>query len=341
MKRIGYLWEEITDFQNLYQAVKNASRGKKKKQEVLEFLFRQEYEILALQRELKEASYLPQKYHIFHIRDPKRRKICAPRFRDRVVHHALCQIAGPVWERSFIYDSYACRKAKGLHRAIHRVQDFSRQFAFYLKSDVEKFFDTVDHSILKSLILKKIKDPKLISLLFLIIDTAPTETRGKGLPLGNLTSQYFANLYLDPLDHWLKDMLGVPGYARYMDDIVLFCMDKKRLNRILEEMKGFLKEELALELKPSATFLHPAWQGIPFLGFRVFPGLLKLQRPAWKRFCQKIRKRRIQLASGEIELPEFVCSLESLIGHIKKGDTWHLRKYFLEKYCLNFEYPLL
>lgn len=341
MKRIGFLWDEITDFKNLCQAVKNAARGKKKKQEILEFLFRQEYEVLALQREMKEGLYLPQKYHIFYIQDPKRRKICAPRFRDRVVHHAICQVMGTVLEKSFIYDTYACRKDKGTHRAIHRAQNFSRKFTFYLKSDVEKFFDTIDHAILKNLLLKKIKDRQLLSLLFLIIDTAPTEVKGKGLPLGNLTSQYFANLYLNPLDHWIKETLGIPGYVRYMDDVVLFDQDKKKLHNVRTDMEHFLQDSLAIRLKANATFLHPTWQGIPFLGFRVFPGLLKLQREAWRRFCHKIRKRRIQLASREIELPEFVCSVESLIGHIKQGNTWNLRKYFLEKYCLDFENRVL
>lgn len=335
MKRKGYLFPNIWRFDNLLTAVRNASRGKKKKSRVLQFLFEQEYELVALQRELQEKIYIPRPYQIFQIEDPKPRQICAPDFRDRVVQHAICQVIGPCLERGFIDDSYACRKGKGHHRAIQRASEFCRRFPYFLKCDVRKFFYSIDHTILTSLLVRKFKDTDAMWLFNTIIHTAPTETPGKSIPLGNLTSQYFANLYLDPLDHLLKENLRLKGYVRYMDDFLMFG-EKEQLHQIQEELLEFLHLCLRLELKSQATLLAPCWQGIPFLGFRVFPGVIKIKRENWRRFQKKFQKRQRQFASREIDASDFTRSIASLIGYLRHGDTWWLRKQFFGQYTQDF-----
>ena len=262
--------------------------------------------------------------------EPKPRKICAADIRDRVVHHAICNVLGPFFEAFSIYDTYACRKDKGTHRAIRRAQALSRKNRYFLKIDVEKFFERVDHQKLKELLARKIKDRKLLDLLDRIIDhPIPDGAPGKGLPIGNLTSQYFANFYLGYLDHLVKDAMGVGPYIRYMDDMLIFGNDKAALHRHLAEIRGFLQDKLLLGLKGRATILAPITQGIPFLGVRIFPGLIRLQPSGWTRFKKKLRSREKAYLEGEIDERAFVQSAQSLLGHIQHADTRHLRRDFL------------
>ena len=220
MKRYGHLWEGMISFENLLRAAEKARRGKRFKPGAARFFFRLEPELLRLQEELANLTYRPGPYRTFTIYEGKPRQISAAPFRDRVVHHALTGILEPIFERSFIHDSYACRKGKGTHAAVNRCQHFARRHAYVLKADVRKYFPSIDHAILKELIARRIKDPSVLHLVSTIIDHSnpqpsviawfpgddlftPIERR-RGLPLGNQTSQFFANVYLDPLDKGLN-----------------------------------------------------------------------------------------------------------------------------------------
>ncbi len=329
MKRYGNLFEDVCSFHNLCSAARKAFRGKLNKPRVADFHLNFEFELVALQRELLSKTYRPEPYRSFTIHEPKQRRICAADFRDRVVHHAVCNVLEPLFERSFIHDSYACRKDKGTHRAIARLQSFCRDSNFFLKMDVEKFFDSVDHAILKRMIERKIKDADLLALLFLIIDhPMPDQIPGKGLPIGNLTSQWWANHYLNQLDHFVKDELGVKRYIRYMDDMVVLSTGKEELHRLRARIGMFLSQRLNLRLKESGTFLAPVSQGVPFLGFRVFPNLIRLKRANLVRFRRKFRENEKAYLSGEMDDERFARSAASLLGHVLHADTWRMRRDF-------------
>ena len=329
MKRYGHLFEQIVAFDNLHRAARRALLGKKNRLPVARFYFHLECALLRLEEELLSGTYVPQPYRSFPVFEPKPRQICAADIRDRVVHHAICNIIGPILERLSIADSYACWKDKGTHRAMHRAQHFSRRYRYYLKLDVRQFFASVDHRTLKEKLARKFKDEKLLTLLHRIIDhPIPAGTSGKGLPIGNLTSQYFANFYLGHQDHYIKDELGVKGYLRYMDDMLLFGDDKETLHRLCAQVRAFLRDELALELKEESIRVAPVSQGISFLGFRIFPRLIRLQRSGWARFKRSVRAREQAYMKGDIDEKALVQSVQSLLGHVQHADTLRLRQRF-------------
>lgn len=326
MKRVGNLFDRLCEYQALEAAARRAARGKGGRLEVGRFFFRLESELLSLQADLLSESYCPGAYRCFRIRDPKERTICAAPFRDRVLQHALCAVLEPVFERGYIHDSYACRVGRGSHRALQRAQQYARRQAYFLKLDIRQFFHSIDHGILKARIARKVKDPRVLALVARVIDhPAPGLASGKGLPIGNLCSQHFANLYLDPLDHRIKEDLRLPGYLRYMDDMLLFAADRRTLRVAAEELEPWLAGSLALGLKPAATLLAPVREGIPFLGFRVFPGLIRVRAENWRRFRIRLRRRLRELAAGEIAEARFLASLQSQFGHLEQGNTRTLR----------------
>ena len=230
MKRHGDFWTDVCTFGALIRSAHEAAKGKKDKPRIAHFLENLENEIIDLERELLANTYKPRSYRTFTVHDPKDRRICAADFRDRVAHHAVCRVLEPIFERAFIYDTYACRKDKGTHKAIRRAQHFCRRHEFFLKLDIRKFFDSVDHGVMKSQLRRKVKDPDLLWLLVMFVDhPVPWTPPGKGLPIGNLTSQYFANFHLSGLDHFIKERLRIRGYVRYMDDLVLLADEKQPL----------------------------------------------------------------------------------------------------------------
>ena len=329
MKRRGGLFEEVCSYKNLLKAARKAMKGKKDKKPVARFYFNMEFILLEMEKELVEGLYKPGSYRCFYIYEPKERYICSADFRDRVVHHAICNVLEPEFERWFIYDSYACREKKGSHRAIRRVKLWSRKASYFLKTDVRKFFESVDHKVLKELLRRKFKDKRLLSLLECIIDhPVPGHAPGKGLAIGNLTSQWFANFYLDPLDHYIKEELGVKYYIRYMDDILMLGHDKPALHELKTEIKEYLQTELKLDLKEKASIVAPVMEGIPYLGFRIFPGLIRLKHEGLVRFSRKYRKKEKLYLQGEIEEGEFIRSACSLLGHIQHGNTYRMRQSF-------------
>ncbi|OQY59788.1 MAG: hypothetical protein B6245_04795 [Desulfobacteraceae bacterium 4572_88] len=329
MKQARNLFEKICSFDNLMKAARKAFQGKKDRPRVAAFYFHLESEILTLQDELLSGTYQPRPYRSFWVYEPKRRHICAADFRDRVVHHAICNLLEPEFERSFVKDSYACRKHKGSHIAVRRVKSFCRKRRYFLKTDISKYYDSVDHALLKKRLALKIKDPKLLTLINIIIDhPLPDQIPGKGLPIGNLTSQWWANFYLDALDHYIKDDLGVKCYARYMDDVVILADTKPELHLLCAAIRDFLDRKLLLKLKDKGTFVAPVWQGLPFLGFRIYPNLTRLKREKVIRFRRQYRQKENAYLSGKIGEDEFVRSVTSMIGHMKHANTLRMRQKF-------------
>lgn len=327
MKRHGGLFEKILTFENLALAVRKAVRGKKDRESVARFYFSWETEVLALERELRSGTWRPRPYTTFEIFEPKPRRICAAHIRDRVVHHAVCNIVEPLLDRTMIHDTYACRRGKGTHAAVERARRFARKYPFFLKCDIRKYFETVDHEVLKDLLLRKFKDAALLALLFRIIDhPVPGGAPGKGLPIGNLTSQWFANAYLGELDHFLKDRLAVKGYLRYMDDFLLFGTDKPTLHRRLSDIRRFLSDVLGLEIREEITIVAPTFQGIPFLGYRVYPGTVRLKRENRARLGRKVKHLEAAYAAGKIDETRLSDSVRSLAAHTAGADTLRLRR---------------
>jgi len=329
MRRKGFLFEDIASFTNLIQAARLALKGKRRKPDAAWFFFHLENQLLDIQTELREGRYQPSPYHIFLITDPKPRRIAAVPFRDRVVHHALCRVIGPILERGLIHDVYACRLGKGTHAATARAQAFSRKARFYLKCDIRKYFESIDHEILKRMLARLIKDPRVTALLERIIDHAmPGVETAKGLPIGNLTSQYFANMYLGPLDHFLKEALRIKKYLRYMDDFLLFSDDKNQLQEALCRIRAFLGRRLDLTLKEKAVVIATVAQGVPFLGFRIYPRTIRMQREKWVRFRKRIRQLERSYLEGAIEEDRLAASVGAMVGHIQHADSLVARRKF-------------
>ncbi len=332
MKRQGRLFERICNFDALVKAAFDAARGKKKNKKIARFLMDVENEIISLEKELKNQKYNPQPYRIFEIYDPKRRRICASDFRDRVVHKAICQLLGPVFDRRYIYDSYACRENKGPYAAVERAQSFALRRKYYLQFDVRKYFDSINHAVLKEKLARIIRDEKLLFLLDIIIDHAvPWSKQGNGIPIGNLTSQHFVNYYLDELDHMIKEKLGIPGYIRYMDDMVMFDNEKNKLWNAFESITQFLKNRLSLEIKDGSVRLSPVYSGLPFLGFTIFPRFIRINRKCWKRFRKKTMTNEKLFMEGYIDEEDMLRSMYSLLGHLRHAETRNLRASFFHK----------
>lgn len=331
MKRHGNQFEKIISFDNLLEVSNKALRGKKNNARVARFYFDLEKELLCLREELLNKTYNPRPLRKFKIREPKAREISSSDFRDRVVHHAICNILEPILERSFIHDSYACRIGKGTHKAVIKAQKLCRKHHYFLKCDIKKYFASIDHAILKHILIRKLKDPDLIWLLNTIIVHAESGQSGKGIPIGSLTSQHFANMYLDRLDHYIKDSLGIKSYLRYMDDFIIFGDEKIVLHLLSSSIRTFLYNELKLELKDKATILAPVMEGLPFLGFRIFPNVIRLKNENKRIILNKLKLRDAALRNGNINEEKYSQSVMSITEHLKMGNTFNLRKDIFSK----------
>ena len=339
MKRIGNLWPQLTSFDNLLLAAERSAAGKRHRPAVAEWHWELERNLCRLQRELEGQTWRPGGYTEFLIHEPKLRMISAAPYPDRIVHHALTQVLTPIFEPTFISDSYACRVGRGTHAAVRRARHFSRQFPWVLKADIRKFFPSMDHAVLLRLIQAKIKDPSVLQLLELIIDQSnrqepvldwfPGDTlltpaeRRRGLPIGNQTSQFFANVYLNPLDHFVKERLRVRGYVRYVDDFLVFSGNREALHQIKHHIVGFLTS-LRLKLHPKKCAVFPVRCGIRFLGYRVFPTHTLLTSEGVRRFRRRMRKRQKLFAAGRLSLADLHASLMSWLGHAGQADTHQL-----------------
>ncbi len=293
------------------------SRGKRNKLDVQEFEFNLEDNLFQLHYELKTKTYQHSHYTPFNICDPKLRRIHKAIVKDRVLHHAIFRILYPIFDKSFIYDSYSCRLNKGTHRAVLRLETFCRKLSrnnikniFALKCDIKKFFDSINQDILLNLIQKKIKDQNAVWLIGKIIKSFKT-----GLPLGNVTSQLFANIYLNELDQFVKDKLKIKYYLRYCDDFVILKERKENLEKFIKPINNFLETELNLSLHQDKIIIRKYHQGIDFLGYVVLPYHIVLRAKTRRRILKRIKNNNLSLQS-----------INSYLGILK-----HCRGYKIKK----------
>lgn len=322
MKRATQIFSEVSDFHALIAATRRATlaKGSRPTREVASFCAALEPNCLTLRRALISGAYQPGAYRSFMIFEPKARLISAAPFVDRVVHHSLCAALEPHFERFSIYDSYACRRGKGLHLAVERAQRFSRRFSVFLKLDIQHYFESASHHTLKLMLRRRFKDRPLLDLCDLIIDRgAPGSQQGNGLPIGNLTSQHFANFYLSHLDRFIKQTLRCKGYLRYMDDMLLFSDDFKTLREYREKISTYIQGELQLNLKTSAERLDWVTSGIPFLGLRISPRVIRFDSGRKRRLRARLSHLN-RLSSVEVSDHE-VASAISLHSWANLADS--------------------
>ncbi len=328
------LFPKIHAFPNLLLAAANTRDGQRFEPPAARFDLHLAQNLLRLQREIREKTWQPGAFKTFLIEEPKRRMISAAPYRDRVLHHALCNITAPLFERTFIHDSYANRLGKGSHAAVRRYQQFARQFPLVLKCDVRKFFPSLDHQILKQTLHRKIACPDTRWLMDTIIDGSnpqeehlvhfpgddlftPLERR-RGLPIGNLTSQWWGNISLNSFDHFVKETLRVRGYIRYVDDFVLFGHSRAELLGHLAAVEAFLAS-LRLILHPTKTQIHRVADGVPFLGFRVWPHHRVVKKASRNRYRRHLRKKLAERRAGKFPPSRLENGLNSWLGHVRFG----------------------
>ncbi len=320
MKTEGNLFETTCSFRSLLAAYHRARRGKQSREEVARFGWNLEANLFALRDELLGGIYAHGPYRRFVVSDSKRREIKAAPFRDRVVHQAVTAALEPVCERGFIFDSYACRKRKGTHAALRRFESFIRPSSYVLLCDISKYFATIRHETLLVLIERRIRDRQMIALCRTIIDSCEEE-HGRGIPIGNLTSQLFANLYLNELDQFVKHVLRARRYVRYMDDFLIVSENKRFLNEARALIAEALVARLGLALHPKKAQIAPVSAGVDFLGYRVFPHHRLLRKSTVKRFVK--RTRRAQNMQGGV-LEE--APIRSWLVYAREASSYGLRR---------------
>lgn len=353
------MYAQLTAWSNLLTAFHKAAKGKRGHPNVAAFEYRLEDNLFQLQHDLQHQTYRPGSYVSFVIHEPKRRVISAAPFYDRVVHHALCNLIEPIFERSFIHDSYANRVGKGTHRALNRCQQFARRYRYFLQCDVRQFFPAIDHAILRDTLQRKVIDPDTRWLMNQILESgAPVlrheyemvwfpgdnllaASRLRGLPIGNLTSQFWANCYLNPFDHFVQRELRCSAYLRFVDDVLLFSDDKDQLWRWLAAIETRLAR-LRLTIHPQAQ-PHAVSKGISFLGFRIFPHQRRLKRRSVVHFRHHLQHLITAYTDGAITLDELSASIQGWINHARYGNTIGLRKVTLTRHIIppvqQVEYP--
>ena len=371
----------LYDWDNLLLAYRKAAKGKRGHADVAEFEYRLEENLLQLQREISDRTYQPGAYHSFYIHDPKKRLISAAPFRDRVVHHALCNLIEPIFEKTFIFDSYANRIGKGTHKALDRAQHFARRYQYVLTCDIRQYFPSIDHEILLHVLSNVVarRNPEGVTtkqsphlpggcfvgentllakcplwgttwliekilqsgagvlqeeydMVYFAGDDLFSSLRPRGLPIGNLTSQFWANCYLNPFDHFVKRNLRCRGYVRYVDDFLLFSNDKGKL---LEWRSKAIQrlQQLRLTLHETQCQLRPVTEGIPFLGFIVHPDHRLLKRQKGIAFERKYRELRQAYQCGEISFEKINMSIQGWVNHVRYANTWKLRRAILAHIC--------
>jgi retron-type reverse transcriptase len=318
------LYGTLCSYDNLHLAFKKARKRKSHKLYVLEFESALENNLKKLQQEILTETYKPEPLKTFIIRDPKTRKISKSHFRDRVIHHAICNIIEPIFEKVFICDSFANRKGKGVHSALKRFDNFKRKVSgnntkpcYVLKADIRHYFDTVDQEILIGIISRKIKDEKLINLIRKILANHKSDKIGKGMPLGNLTSQFFANVYLNELDYFVKHRLKAKYYLRYVDDFVILHSSKSILEYYKATIDGFLRKQLKLELHPDKSKIKQLNYGVGLLGYRVFYYHKLLRKTNIRKFL-----KRLSTLEGKERIMEH---LMGWFGYALHANTYGLR----------------
>jgi retron-type reverse transcriptase len=331
------IFNNIISSENLFSAWDKFKSDKQKKRDVQRFEWKLEENIFQLHRDLKYGKYKHGAYSSFYIHDPKQRHIHKAEVRDRILHHAVFNVLNPIFEPTFISNSFSCRVDKGTHNGIDMLDKMLRQISsnnfnpcFALKCDVKKFFETVDHSILSSIIRKRIKDTNAICLLEKIINSFTSQYSNlfyqKGLPIGNLTSQLFANIYLNEFDQFIKHKLKVKHYIRYTDDFVIVAEDKLYLKNLIKPISSFLSEELAIKLHPKKVTIRKFRQGVDFLGYIVLPRHRSLRTKTKNRIIRKLKKRVEEYKNKMISNQTLEQSLQSYLGVLSHADTYKLEQ---------------
>ena len=348
MKRYSGIYEQIYDYENLYEAYLAARRNKTQRSEVLAFTRNLEENLIELQNELIWHTYHVGRYREFYVTDPKKRLIMALPFRDRVVQWAIYRQISYLLDKRYIPTSYACRIGGGTQRAVHQLQQYIRHTpgeVYVLKLDVSKYFYRIDHGVLLGILHRIFKDKELLELLRRIIDdeqdgglfgigieTGEREA-GVGMPIGNLTSQMFANLYLNEADQYTKHALKAKKYIRYMDDMVIVSNDKAYLRDCWQAMDDFLASHLKLQLNRKSTILK-ASSGIDFCGHRVWRNHIKLRKKAALKMKHRLRWLKRAYARGEVDVQTVTASLTSYLGLLSHCDSYELRKSILKDLVL-------
>ncbi len=336
-------YAQVYDWDNLYLAWRRAAKGKRSRSAAARFEYHLEENLFTLQDELAARVYRPGPYTSFTIHEPKRRLISAAPFRDRVVHHALCNVIEPAFERTFIADSYANRAGKGTHRALDRCQHFARRYRYVLPCDIAQYFPSIDHALLEGILQRKLRDPGLVWLVCQILasgigvlrdesemvyfpgDDLFAVDRPRGLPIGNLTSQFWANCYLTPFDYFVHCELRCPAYLRYVDDFLLFGDDKRQLWAWKEAIIARLAT-LRLTIHHARAQVRPVAEGIPFLGFVVFPQERRLKRRKGVAFQRRLRSIAQLYAEGKLPRERMIASLKGWLNHVRYANTAGLRR---------------
>lgn len=349
MKRIGNIYPKIYDFENLYRAYLEARKCKRYRQEVMTFTANLEENLIEIQNELIWRTYRVGRYHEFYVHDPKRRLIMALPFRDRVVQWAIYRQLNPILDRRYLSTSYGCRIGGGVHRAILKLKEYLRQqsgTAYVLKMDMSKYFYRIDHDVLMGILERIVKDHGLLWLLHEIIysdhdfgiatddyDFTGERLSGVGMPIGNLSSQMFANLYLNEADQYAKHILKCKCYIRYMDDIIVVSNDRARLREVWLAMDDFVRERLHLQLN-AKTCIRSEAQGVDFCGYRIWRDHIRLRKKSALKMKHRLRYLRKAYARGEVDVKTVRDTLMSYLGMLQHCDGYRLRESVLEDLVL-------
>ena len=315
MKRFGNLFDSTFTIENLYEAYLNARKGKRKKRSCFDFEINLGANLNTLYKEIHSGTYKPQPYHTFKVYEPKERMIHAPAFRDIVIQHAIYKIIYPIFNNTFISTSFACRKGFGTHKASIYTQKALRRYSedlYTLKLDVKKFFYSIDRNILKSLLEKKIKDKKFINITMLFTDYEDA----LGIPIGNLLSQIFALIYLNPIDQYIKRVLKAKDYVRYVDDFILFGLTRNECLEYKEKIEIFLKEKLHLEL--SKFSIQKIKRGVNFVGYRTWQTYRLIRKHSLYKFKKSLKKQKNEAIMSLLGHSKNTLSMNHLINLIKE-----------------------
>lgn len=339
-------YDNLISIENLFQAWDEFKKGKLKKKDVQEFNRNLEDSLFDLHQKLRSKTYRHGKYQDFYINDPKRRHIHKASVSDRIVHHLLYKYLYEIFDKTFIYDSYSCRLDKGTHKAVKRLKMFTRKVSknysgqcWVLKCDIKKFFASVDHKILSTLLRKKIKDKNILWLLREVIQSFRSEIdQDRGIPLGNLTSQIFANIYLNELDQFIKHKLKVKYYLRYADDFLILSKNRKYLEKFAIPISDFLLNQLKLNLHPQKIIFRELSWGIDFLGYIVLPRHILLRTKTKKRMLKRINLKLDDLENRRISEEPFYNTLISYFGLLKHSNSYRLKQEIINNLWFKFPY---
>lgn len=323
MKRSGRLIEHIADWENLLVAYGKARKGKTHRKEVVAYDRNLHNKLRILQQQFLSGRVRVGNYHFFKVYDPKERQICAASFDEQVMQHALMNVCGPVFERQQLFESFATRKDKGTLAAIQQARRYAKTYPYFIKMDIRKYFDSIEHGTLQHKLRRKFKDPHVLNIFDRIIGSYRVE-EGRGVPIGNLSSQYFANYYLAFFDRFVKQELRVPGYVRYMDDMLLFHRQKEYLLSSRIPIQEFLRNELGLDCKH--LYVNRCDQGIPFLGFRVFPNRILLNARSRNRYRSKLEAYTKYMETGIWTEAEFADRMRAVTAFTRFGHSLGYRR---------------